>query len=185
MLAQCAADFHGRKDRYNRFIKAYEDRSPDVIFLAGDMGHAEPDIFESIEVPIYAVHGNIDGTLEHLRGKITFIDGKNIEYRGYMILGVGNTYPGRISERIDVILSHIPPFGIMDRAFFGMHIGSKWLREMVAESKPQYVICGHVHEDAGYEYIDDTCVINCSVGKRGTCTFVDFTHGTVEMVGYK
>ncbi len=184
MLAQCAADFHGRRDRYNRFIKAYEEHTPDVVFLAGDLGYAETDIFENIGAPIYAVHGNIDGTLEHLREKIAFIDGKNIEHHGYMILGVGGAYPGRITERIDVILSHIPPFGARDRAFFGMHIGSKWLRDMVAESKPQYVICGHVHEDAGYDHIDETCVVNCSVGKRGSCTFIDFDQGTVEMVGY-
>lgn len=185
MLVQCAADFHGRMDRYNRFIREYEDRTPDAVFLAGDLGHAEAELFEGMKVPIYAVHGNIDGTLKHLRGIITFIDGKHTECGGYGILGVGSAYPERTVERIDAILSHIPPFGIQDRAFFGMHIGSKWLREMVEESQPQYVICGHVHEDAGYDYLNDTCVINCSVGKRGSCTFIDFDTGDVEMVGYE
>ena len=52
------------------------------------------------------------------------------------------------------------------------------------EKKPFYVICGHVHEDAGYEIFGETYVVNCSVGKKGVATLIDFDKKKIEMIGY-
>ncbi len=176
MLILCAADFHGKVERYRRFIDAYLKEKPDLVIIAGDFGHVKVDVFKDIDVPIYGVYGNMDGDLKHLENKINFIDGKIVEYEGIKFLGIGERYPEEI-DSIDissqVIVSHIPPYKTKDRAFFGMHIGSKWLRNLMEKKKPKYIICGHVHEDAGYEKFNDTYVVNCSIGKKGIGTFID------------
>ena len=72
------------------------------------------------------------------------------------------------------MVSHVPPYRTKDRTFIGTHIGSKWLRAFMEERKPSYIICGHVHEDAGYEKFGERYIVNCSVGKRGMATLIEF-----------
>ncbi len=184
MLAQCAADFHGRTERYRRFLEVFKKYKPDIVILAGDMGKVDEKFFDEIDVKIYAVHGNMDGTLDEIKERVEFIDGRIVEFEGIKFMGVGNIYPEVKDEKIDVIVSHIPPYRIKDRTFIRTHIGSKWLRSMVEEKKPSYVICGHVHEDAGHEIYGNTHIINCSVGKRGVATLINFDNENIEMIGY-
>jgi Icc-related predicted phosphoesterase len=184
MLAQCGADFHGSKDRYKRFLQAYDTCSPDVILLAGDLGNVDITLFKSIEIPIFAIYGNMDGNLTRLEKKIEFIDGRTINYKGICMLGIGTKPPEDITGNVDVLLTHVPPHRTKDKTFFGMHIGSKMVRALMEKNHPRFVICGHVHEDAGYDKYGSSYVVNCSVGKRGAYTLIDFTDDTIEMVGY-
>ena len=185
MLIQCAADFHGRAERYSAFLRAYGDIEPDIVFFAGDLGHVKEETLAPIRVPLYAVYGNIDGDLHHLEKKIIFIDGRIVSCRNLSLLGIGRFSSDENKIAPDIVLCHMPPYGIRDRAFFGMHIGSKWLYDFVCRAQPTYVICGHVHEDHGYEQLDRTCIVNCSVGKQGTCAVIDTELNTVSMIGYK
>ena len=184
MLAQCAADFHGMVERYRRFAEVFEEYRPDMVILAGDLGKVDEKFFDVVDVDIYVVHGNMDGTLDEIRERVEFLDGRIVDIKGMKFMGVGNIYPEVGDERIDVIVSHIPPYRTRDRSFIRTHIGSKWLREVMEKSRPRYVICGHVHEDAGHEIFGETHVINCSIGKRGIATLVDFERGSIEMLGY-
>lgn len=68
------------------------------------------------------------------------------------------------APKADVILSHCPPFGKLG-SFVDSHgnkisIGSKGLRAYVKRHKPKAVICGHVHESAGFLRIKKTKVWN-------------------------
>ncbi|RLF47165.1 MAG: hypothetical protein DRN29_03265 [Thermoplasmata archaeon] len=184
MLLQCAADFHGRRERYRKFLDIYKERKPDLVIIAGDFGNGDEEFFSEIESPIYGVYGNMDGDLSHLKEFVTFVDGEKFVHEGINFLGVGSKYPENVEGKIDIIISHVPPYRTKDRAFFGMHIGSKWLRNLMEEKKPFYVICGHVHEDAGYEIFGETYVVNCSVGKKGVATLIDFDKKKIEMIGY-
>ena len=184
MLLQCAADFHGRQERYEKFLKVFEERQPEIVIIAGDFGKVDRKIFEEIDVPIYGIYGNMDGDLSYLKDAVNFIDGKKFSYKDLNFLGIGTKYPENIEGRIDIIVSHIPPYKTKDRAFFGMHIGSKWLRNFMEEKEPSYIICGHVHEDAGYEKFGKTYVVNCSVGKKGIATLIDLEENRIEMIGY-
>ncbi len=180
MLIQCAADFHGRKERYAKFIEGVRREKPHLVILAGDFGYVEDSIFNEIDAPIYGVIGNMDGNLNHL-SSIKFIDDEIVEFKEFSISGVMKAIQ---AEKIDIIVSHTPPYKTKDRAFLGMHIGDKKLREIMNEKKPKYVICGHVHEDAGYGKFGDTIVINCSVGKKGEYVLIDTEKEEVKMVGY-
>ena len=65
-----------------------------------------------------------------------------------------------------------------------MHIGSKKLRRIVEEKNPDFVLCGHVHEDHGYTLLNETIIVNCSIGKKGSYTIVDTENKKVRMIGY-
>lgn len=52
------------------------------------------------------------------------------------------------SSPVDILVSHTPPFGILDETF-----GSKSLLKHLQNSKIQLVICGHAHRAAGIQKI--------------------------------
>ncbi|MBD3191632.1 MAG: metallophosphoesterase [Candidatus Heimdallarchaeota archaeon] len=54
-----------------------------------------------------------------------------------------------IPEDTDILVSHVPPWGIGDLSNRGIHKGSRELLEKVKEVKPKYHIFGHVHEGYG------------------------------------
>lgn len=64
------------------------------------------------------------------------------------------------------ILSHVPPYGSLDRTHRGEHIGHRhlfrWLREQ--GWPPVVVFCGHVHQGFGWERQGETLVVNSATG---------------------
>ena len=44
-----------------------------------------------------------------------------------------------------VIVSHSPPFGHVDVAGQGEHLGSRAVIEAVERTRPRLVVCGHIH----------------------------------------
>lgn len=66
-------------------------------------------------------------------------------------------------EIIDIFISHGPPLGILDEEKFGELCGS----EALLRVKPDYFICGHIHECGGQtETFRNTNYINASVVNR-------------------
>lgn len=56
----------------------------------------------------------------------------------------------RIPEgKLDVLLTHGPPHGVLDRTFFGAHVGCADLLEAVKRARPKLHAFGHIHEAAG------------------------------------
>jgi len=67
------------------------------------------------------------------------------------------------SKKNSILVSHTPPFGILDHAvrFGDRHIGSPMVRKFIAKNKPILVLCGHVHSHGGcMSKIGKTTVIN-------------------------
>lgn len=65
----------------------------------------------------------------------------------------------------DIVLSHIPPHGMLDLSirFGANHIGSKKLLRAIIKYEPKIVICGHSHIWGGETaYIGKTLVVNIS-----------------------
>lgn len=50
---------------------------------------------------------------------------------------------------VDVLVTHVPPFGIGDRAFDGTPLGCVDLRHAVLEKAPKIHVFGHIHESHG------------------------------------
>ena len=53
-----------------------------------------------------------------------------------------------IPNNLDLLLTHMPPYGILDTNEEGNHIGCKMLLEKIKEVKPKIHMFGHVHEHA-------------------------------------
>ena len=65
-----------------------------------------------------------------------------------------------------VLVSHSPPWGVLDVSSGGRKLGSQAVRKTIDRKQPELVVCGHIHGSAGQiERIDKTTVINA--GPRG------------------
>lgn len=80
---------------------------------------------------------------------------------------------------IDVLLTHMPPWGIGDRDEDGTRLGCPHLALAVAERvHPQVHVFGHVHSDTGFHVKEDIAYLNAAsvcdfymVGGRRSFTF--------------
>ncbi len=70
-----------------------------------------------------------------------------------------------IPDGVDVLLTHGPPHGILDRCFDGREVGCEALREAVFRVRPRVHVFGHIHEAYGEEVIEGIRFVNAS-----TCT---------------
>ncbi|MEK6238654.1 MAG: metallophosphoesterase [Planctomycetales bacterium] len=83
--------------------------------------------------------------------------------------------------RGEVVLSHPPPFGILDRTSRGPHVGSQSLREFIDRVEPRLVVCGHIHEARGVETRGQAVIVNCGPASRGDHAFIRLNpDGTVD-----
>lgn len=57
-----------------------------------------------------------------------------------------------IPEDVDVLISHGPPWGVLDQCSNG-RVGSMSLYEAIVRVRPQYLITGHVHECGNSEML--------------------------------
>lgn len=68
----------------------------------------------------------------------------------------------KIEGPIDLLISHSPPYGIMDENGYG----SKALLDLVLRLKPKIHAFGHAHGGYGKQQIGDTLFINSSICNR-------------------
>ena len=64
-----------------------------------------------------------------------------------------------------VLISHIPPYGYVDKLYNGKHVGSKAVLAAIKKYKPKLVLSGHIHEAKGKAKIGKSVVYN--LGYRG------------------
>jgi Icc-related predicted phosphoesterase len=67
-----------------------------------------------------------------------------------------------VPQDVDILVTHSPPFGILDTSAKGRHGGSKALREVTLSRKPKFHIFGHIHEGRGMEIINGIKFLNVS-----------------------
>lgn len=69
-----------------------------------------------------------------------------------------------IPDDTDILVTHGPPYDILDLTASGQSVGCVDLRERIKELKKlKLCIFGHIHEDAGYKMIDGVHFVNASV----------------------
>lgn len=57
-----------------------------------------------------------------------------------------------IPDDVDLLITHSPAYGILDRTIQGKCVGSKSLQmELVKRLRPKLFVCGHIHEAYGQE----------------------------------
>lgn len=118
---------------------------------------------------------------ESLYQEINFLFHESIEIDGVKIFGspytpafLGWAYNSTNEELVelwkdipndlDILVTHGPPWGILDRCADGYRAGCKHLLYEVERAKPKYHVFGHIHEDGGKkEHHGETEFINASI----------------------
>jgi uncharacterized protein len=87
-----------------------------------------------------------------------------------------------VSEaRTKVFTPHTPPYGTkLDVIRTGAHVGSTAVREFVETHQPDLLICGHIHESSGEDYLGKTRMVNCGSVREGRYALVEIG-GTISV----
>lgn len=68
-----------------------------------------------------------------------------------------------IPNDTDILVTHGPPFGILDYPPTNVNVGCEILRFHVEQIKPKIHVMGHIHHSRGLKEVDGTLFINASV----------------------
>jgi len=71
-----------------------------------------------------------------------------------------------IPENVDVLVTHCPPYGILDKSTAGIHLGCPILTEILQGIRPKLHIFGHIHEGYGILRKYGTLYVNASICNR-------------------
>ena len=72
-----------------------------------------------------------------------------------------------IPEDTDILVTHGPPFGILDLCAHGERVGCKDLLNVVKKLRPRVHAFGHIHEDYGLKEVGGTKFINaCNLNEQ-------------------
>lgn len=66
----------------------------------------------------------------------------------------------KIPDDTDILITHGPPLGILDKTFLGTNVGSDSLFEKVSRMNLKLHLFGHIHEDSGVVENNHTLFIN-------------------------
>lgn len=129
------------------------------------------------------VCGNMDYRLQ--RGKsvlqnVVYLQDSAIDISGVRVYGspwtpkftgvfqlenekAGRSIWDRVPDDVDVLITHGPPKGILDRTSRGARVGDAELLKRVREIRPRVHCFGHIHESYGTEAGGDTLFCNAAV----------------------
>ncbi len=138
------------------------------IFIAGNhdffFERAPKELIESL-IPENVVYLNDSGvTIEgvHFWGSPVqpwFYDWAFNRQRGVEILKHWELIP----SETDVLITHGPPNGILDKTARGVKAGCVDLFKIIRRVRPKLFVCGHIHEAYGTEISMGTTFVNASV----------------------
>lgn len=193
MQIYAVADIHGRTDKLEQIKTTIHKTPPDLLVIAGDItNYTNPlktlDRLKDIPVPILAVRGNsdlkrVEPLLQHQKN-IRLLNHVPLKCDGVEFLGLNGTLPLPFLSKIrfretpcleaaaqkitckTILVVHPPPRGICDRVGNRFRAGSIGLRRLIETHSPQLVLCGHIHEQAGYQFFRNCLVVNCAMNKK-------------------
>jgi predicted phosphodiesterase len=115
-----------------------------------------------------------DGQIEGLPDNFYYLCHSGIDIEGVRFWGVplflGDTLKegrimqimAQIPENTDVLISHGPPYGILDFDD-NINYGCKYLLKAVERVKPRYHLFGHIHANYGIRKIGQTTFVNSAI----------------------
>lgn len=69
----------------------------------------------------------------------------------------------KIPSDTDILITHGPPFGILDANIYQSKTGCEDLLKTVQKIKPKYHLFGHIHEAYGIQQTKETSFLNVSI----------------------
>ena len=83
----------------------------------------------------------------------------NLPRNGHGLQEAWNKIPGNV----DVLITHGPPFGILDATPSGQRVGCELLYQRVFEVQPKIHVFGHIHHSYGQRTMDGIEFLNASI----------------------
>jgi len=173
MLIYAVADIHGKQERLDRIEGIVTRMAPDALVIAGDITAHPGDRqtlhrLDRLPCPVLFVPGNIDpyslyDTPDGFQ-RLVSVYRQGIYLHDLLFYGPLASAPEHSGG---VLVSHYPPWGILDTGFDGFSGGSRDVRRHALEQRPQALVCGHIHEQRGIATLNGTIVVNCSMGTKG------------------
>ena len=80
-----------------------------------------------------------------------------------------------------VLVSHQPPRDTRCDLAHGRHVGSTAIREAILRHQPDLVLCGHIHESPGQDWLGASRVINPGPWFQGGCLRFAVDRGRIEI----
>ena len=183
------SDVHVSLRHCQNLVKMSE--AADLVIGAGDIGALRSGIkrtiswLKDIQKPTVLVPGNAESQ-EELEDacqswtQCQVLHGSGCQVLGLPIYGIGGGIPitpfgswsydfseEQAQELLKncpsngILITHSPPYKILDISSRGQHLGSTTVRETIIAKTPRLVVCGHIHESAGkQEQFGDTTVVN-------------------------
>jgi Icc-related predicted phosphoesterase len=161
--------YRGKKSEVDDFLHwFFKQHYSYKIFIAGNHD------FYFEKHPVSEIAQMLPKDIIYLNDSGTVINGINIwgspvtpwffnwafnRFRGTSI----NRHWKMIPPNTDVLITHGPPFGILDTVINGRNVGDKDLLKKVLEIKPKVHVCGHIHEAYGVAKKGVTKFINACV----------------------
>ncbi len=192
MRIYAVADIHAKKNRIDEIKFIINRYSPDLLIIAGDITNyffpsRTIDQLKDIPIPFFCIRGNSDFQIaENQIKKLsngTLLDTVPLQMGKYQFLGINGTIPlpflsklkwnethhlnqfKQTITRHTILVAHAPPRGICDKVANRYSAGSFQFKNLIENHPPLLVLCGHVHEQAGYGYLNSTPIINCAMNK--------------------
>ncbi len=136
----------------------------DLICTLGDLDqHSLTDLADIVDIPKLGIYGNHDSGMYFEPLGIKNMHLETFEYQGLVFGGFegsvrykNDAYAKMYTQeeafellkdfpKVDVLLTHCPPFGINDEPEELAHQGFKALRDYVEQKKPKYLLHGHTY----------------------------------------
>ncbi len=162
------SDIHCATSTLKRVVQGV---SYDILVSSGDFECMDTaEAFLGFPGRLVAVTGNLDNPSIYrlLNDAGVALDGRVDTVMGLRFMGVGGLdVASNVSsiERsalgpIDVLVTHHPPRGILDRTLLGLHAGLGELKDLSNRVRPRMHLFGHIHESPGYTSLSGTLYVN-------------------------
>lgn len=133
----------------------------DVLAKVGDLGLPMAWVPGNHDLPEVPGQGNLDHTVGEVAGlRVAGIGGAGPNRFGFCYEWDEDQIRARTVPECDVLLCHCPPLDTrLDLTKGGHHAGSAAILER-ARAHTGFLVCGHIHEAAGAQQIDDCLCLN-------------------------
>lgn len=183
-------DIHGSLKAIKKIAEKAKKSKPDLLICAGDLTIFEQGLdyllhrLDKIGLPLLIIHGNheLDNDLKKVCSLFknpVFLHKKSYEAKDCLFLGYGGggfslvdrefiKTAKKFEEKIKknknkkiILVTHAPPYNTKVDMIMEQHCGNKSIRQFITKVKPDLVITGHLHENAGKEdKVGKTKIVN-------------------------
>lgn len=194
MKIYAVADIHGKPEYIQQIHDMISQKRPDILIIAGDITHyfdSRKAIkqLKDIKIPVFAIRGNWDfKVVENVirrQANMQLLTPTPVNHETLNLVGFNGTFflpflskicimekrlinfAAPLITKDTIVVAHPPPRGILDQVAGKYSAGSFGLKKLIQTHSPLMVLCGHIHEQSGYQFYKNTLVVNCAMNK--TC----------------